>query len=372
MNKRKLIITAAGMGFLALCVVLSGTLKKDDTPKNAGVNPALAVKAKTLSPDTVHRYIPITGRLIPEKTIELFAEVGGVATWGSKPFKEGVKFNQGEVLLRINSDEIASTLIASRSSFQSILASVIPDLKLDFPNAAPAWEKYLYDFDIEQSLPALPQVSDQKLKLFLSGRQVYTNFYNIRQNEARIGKYIIRAPFAGSITESAIDEATLVRTGQQLGEFISTGSYELEAGVSYNESRYAKPGAKFELRDVNSGDVYTAEIVRINDKVDPNTQQVKIFARVRGEGARSGVYLEGRISADFFKNAMSIPRDALVGENQVYVVTDSIATLQKIEVLQKDNKTAIISGFNAPTTIIIDRQNESLNGSKVSIVTIGS
>ncbi|HKL02027.1 MAG TPA: HlyD family efflux transporter periplasmic adaptor subunit, partial [Cryomorphaceae bacterium] len=289
MKKRQIIIILIGIGILAASILISGMLTKDKAQSKDEVELKTAVKAREMEPGDVKRTIRITGRLVPEKQVVVYSEVGGVATFGSKPFKVGTTYRKGEEMIRINSDEIKSALIAARSNFQSLLAGIIPDLKTDFPDHADAWESYLYEMEIDQTLPVLPKPGSKKLKLFLSGRQVFSSYYNIRESETRLDKFVVRAPFSGSLVSASLDEGSLVRVGQPLGEFISAGSFEMESGISYSDVEYVKPGTEFKAKDVNRGKTFNAEVVRVNDRVDPQTQQVKIFSRIRDEDARSGI-----------------------------------------------------------------------------------
>jgi len=370
MTKRQVLIIAVGVVILAGSIGISRFLTKEKKVEEKKPENVTAVKTLEVNPGPVHREVTITGRLVPENSVMLYAEVGGKASRGKKPFKEGVRFNKGEVIVRINSEEIDSSVIASRSNFQSLLASVIPDLKLDFTEVANEWEDYLYKIEIEKPLPSLPDVDDKKLKLFLSGRQVFSNYYKIKEQETRLDKYIMKAPFTGSLVSANLDESTLVRVGQPLGEFISTGVYELEAGISYLDAEFLGVGTEFEMRDVNTGNIYRATVVRVNDRVDPSTQQVKVYARIQDSTAKSGIYLEGKIDAQEFENAVQIPVSSLINGKSVYVVEDSIANLRDVEVAYKNNEVAILSGLTGKSKIITGKHNESLNGLKVSEVNL--
>lgn len=370
MNKRQIIIILAGVGILAISILLSGSLTKEAKEKPKEFELLTAVKQKTLSPSVIVRTIPITGRLIPNQSVMLYAEVGGRAGFGSKPFKEGVSFNKGDVLLRINSDELQSNLSAKRSGFQSLLASVIPDLKLDFEKYAQEWEDYLFEIDTDKKLPPLPEVTDKKLKLFLSGRKVFSDYYTVSEMETRFEKHTIRAPFRGSLTSVELDESSLVRVGQPLGTIISSGQYEIEAGVSYTEIDYMKVGTTFTMTDINTGKEYEAQVVRVNDSVDPQTQQVKVYAAISDSEAKSGIYLQGKIPASEINDAIAIPLEALVGEDQVYFIQDSTATLTKVEVAYKNGEQAILSGISGSVNVVMDKHNEALNGSKVAPVNL--
>jgi multidrug efflux pump subunit AcrA (membrane-fusion protein) len=370
MNKRQIIIMIAGVAFLAGSIFLSGFLTKDKQEKPKEFEMLTAVKSQRMSSDTLVRTLRITGRLIPKQSVKLYAEVGGRAIFGSKPLKEGVSFNKGEVMLRINSDELQSSLSAKRSSFQSLLASVIPDLKLDFTEVASSWEDYLFEIDIDKKLPALPAVEDKKLKLFLSGRKVFSEYYSVTEMETRYDKHTIRSPFNGSLISAQVDEGSLVRIGQPLGEIISSGQYEIEAGISYTDASFLSIGTVFTMQDINTGREYKAKVIRVNDSVDPQTQQVKIYAAIDDASAKSGIYLEGKIPAGEITNAISIPLEALVGENMVYFVEDSIAILKKVDVAYKTGEAAIISGIEGKVDVILDKHNEALNGSKVAPINL--
>lgn len=370
MNKRQILIIAAGIVIFAGSIGISRFLKKDKKPAENKTETLTAVNTMSVEPGSIYRKVTITGRLVPEKTVMLFAEVGGKASKGSKPFKEGMRFGKGEVILQINSEEIESSVISSRSNFQSLLASVIPDLKLDFPEIATSWEDYLYNIEIEKSLPPLPEVNNKKLKLFLSGRQIFSNYYKIKELETRLDKYIIRAPFNGSLVSANLDESSLVRVGQPIGEYITTGSYELEAGISYLDAEYLKVGTEFEMKDVNTGNTYQAKVIRVNDRVDPSTQQVKVYASIKDPSAKSGIYLEGQIDAQNFDNAVRIPVSSLVNGSNVFVVEDSIANLKQVNLEFKNNEIAILTGLKGPSKIITGKHNESLNGLKVSEVNL--
>lgn len=367
MNKRKLAVSLAGLAILVVSILLSGMLKKSPPERRTSqLDIATAVNVTRVKPGAEERTVKITGRLVPESTVNIYAEVSGTARFGDKPFKAGVRFRKGEVLIKINADEIESGLAAARSELQSLLAGVIPDLKIDFPDEAEAWKNYLEELDITRPLPELPETNDRQVRLFLSGRNIFTSYYSIKESETRLGKHVIRAPFSGTVISAEIDASSLVRTGQPLGEFISTGRYELEAGVSYRDADILKKGMTFDMRDVNTDRVYSAEIARVNDAVDPLTQQVKVYATVISDHAKSGIYAEGHITAETYENAVTVPVKALVADRFVYMVRDSAAALVPVEILHKTSEKAIVSGLNAPGYLITDRHNEAFEGTKVT------
>ncbi len=368
MNKRKWILSGLGVLLLLLSFYLAANMDKEEAQRGTGPDEvAVAVRAEEMHADTRARYLKITGRLIPQQRVKLFAEVGGVAEFGDKPFKPGTPFGKGDVLLRINADELRSNLAAARSELQSLLAGVVPDLSLDFPEQAQEWLDYLDALDVDKRLPALPEIDDRKLSLFLSGRGIFSNYYSIREAETRLEKHVLHAPFAGTLTAVEVDQGELVRVGQALGELISTGRYELEAGVAYRDVGSLSPGTFFALSDVNSGLEYEAKVLRINDAVDPLSQLVKVYAEVRDSRARSGIYLEGKVVAERYEDALRIPLSALVDERAIFVVHEDTARLMEVDILHKSAEYALVTAPNASQKVILDRHNPAFDGSAVRI-----
>jgi len=83
------------------------------------------------------------GSLQSKHRMLLFSEVQGVLENSRKEFRVGVSYKKGEVLLNINSDEHDATLKSQKSVFQNLIVSIIPDLRMDYPESFEKWESYL-------------------------------------------------------------------------------------------------------------------------------------------------------------------------------------------------------------------------------------
>jgi membrane fusion protein, multidrug efflux system len=370
MNKRKIFIIL-GVVILAGTIFLvnnisSGSSSQAEQNKKSAPTTAVVVDSKAVKNRVIQTYIDITGRLQPEDKIDIYAEVSGVLKNTGKPFKVGVAYRRGQVLVRINNEEARQNLSAQKNSFINSLAQVVPDLKIDYPDIYEQWKSYMLQIEMGKSLPSLPKVETDQQKLFLTGRNIYTQFYNIKQLESRLDKYVIRAPFNGTITEVNINQGTLVRSMQKLGEFVKSGVYELEAAVNIDELPFIKTGKKVMLKPVKSDDEYEGTIVRINERVNQETQTVEVFIKVYGEDLLAGMYLEGKIPAEKFENAVKVPRESLVNGDMIYTIQDSIARLQAIKVLKTSEEDAIITGVPAGSNVIIEEQNAAFEGTKVS------
>ena len=367
MNKRKLIISLAGLVVLGLAFGGAALLnnKGPEEPLAEIEKPAVVVRTVKVQNGTQQATIKITGRVIAAEQVDLYAEVTGVASYGTRPFKTGNAFRKGEVLLRLDSRELSSALASARSQFMATLARTLPDLKLDYPGAYPAWKQYLLDLQKTSSTAALPEVDNEQMKLFLTGRNIYSSWYSIREMETRLSKFTLRAPFDGTLTDARVNQGALVRVGQSLGQFNRSNSYELEASVPPAHLKYLKVGETFGFRQVNGEDRYFGDVVRINERVDPTTQTVRVYFDLAGATLRSGLYLEGEIEAEEVADAMRLPIQALVENTAVYIVEEGKARRFDVQVVSMEADTFIAKGLPDGAVVITDKKNGAFEGSKV-------
>lgn len=346
MKTRQITIVAGILvivGSVFLMNFLTSQKEKPEREKNQ--KQRRAVSTLNVDNSTVQASVPITGRLQAEERVELYAEVSGTFQKGKKPFKEGIRYRKGETLIRIDDEEARMNLVAQRSNLLNQITKVMPDLKIDYPDSYKKWQDYLDRFDVKGSLPPIPEPANEQVEYFITSRNIYNQYYNIKSQETRLSKYTIEAPFTGVLTKASIDPGTLVRNGQKLGEFIKTGAFELEAAVSEDELPLVSIDDSVYLQADNMRKGWYGRVIRINDKIDPGTQTAKVFVLVEGKSLKEGQYLEGQIESERVAESIQIPRKLIHSDSLVWTVEDSALQQQPIEVVQQAKRTAIIKGL---------------------------
>lgn len=358
--KFRQISIVVGIGLIAGAFMLNKYLAglKKDPEKKPKTERVQYVKVLAFSKDTVQNAIEVTGRLLAKNSIQVIAEVQGKYLPVQKEFREAEAFTAGEVMIAIAPAEMTMNFKAQKSTFLNALIQLLPDLKIDFSNEAAAWEQYVSDFDIDKDLPALPEVEDKKLKLFLNSRSVYTSFYNLKATEITLSKYLIKAPFSGVVSTASISLGMLVRPGQVLGTFMDPKRFEIEFALAEADLQMIQIGDRFEAEHPYKGDRISGKIVRKAEYIDPNTQTVKVFALLEASDLKEGMYLSGVIRAGEIPNALKIDRKLLLNRNEVYVVEDGRLRLKQITVHRIGPDYAIIGGLEDGDRLL----NQSLNG----------
>jgi len=330
-------------------------------------------KRTTVFVDTVQNrnlpvYIEATGVLESVDRMELYSEVQGVMLPDGGRFKAGNRFANGSVLVSIKSDDQRAQLVAQRSAFQSLLTSVMPDIRIDYSREFAEWNTYLNGLDPLKPLPKLPTVSNQKLKAFLTGRSIFSQYYSLQNLEIILQKYVIRAPYSGELVEANVNPGTVIRPGQKLGVFVRPGNYELKSSIDAQNASRLKIGQDVEVyREGATSEKWRGKISRINTSVDQQNQMVQFFVKVASQDLKEGMFLQARINSKSAEDAFEIPRSVLQDKNEVFVVADSILITQKITPVHFTKNTVIVKGLKNGQLVLNKVPPGSFSGMKVEI-----
>ncbi|MEP2689620.1 efflux RND transporter periplasmic adaptor subunit [Maribacter dokdonensis] len=365
---RKIIFTVLGILLIVVSFFLAGYIidsKKTFKPKSEKV--VKTVFTEVVENGTVPIIVSANGNLTAKQRVELYAEVQGVFKKGSKLFKEGQSFRKGETIINIDADEYAASVQSAKSNLFNQLTAVMPDLRLDYPDIYSKWQDYLTNFDMSKSTPALPEMTTEKEKFFISGRGILTSYYNVKNLEQRLSKYRIVAPFSGVLTETLVTEGTLVRSGQKLGEFINTEVYELEVAISKRYTDLLKVGESVELTNLDDNSTYKGKVTRINGSIDQATQTVNAYIEVEDKNLREGMYLEADLDAKKEENAIEVDRGLLLEDNKIFVVRDSILDVIDVEPVYFSDKRVVLKNVPNGVTIVSKPISGAYTGMAVKI-----
>ena len=299
--------------------------------------------------EVTNKNIPIlitsNGNLVAKNSIELFSEVQGILENTAKEFKQGTRFNKGETIIKINSDEFYANLQAQKSNLFNTITAILPDIRLDFPSEYPKWKLYLQNFNIQNTVQNLPKISSDKEKFFISGRGIFTSYYNVKNLEVKLNKYTLRTPYSGILTESLVNPGTLIRPGQKLGEFISPSVYEIAVSIKSEFQELLQVNREVTLYNLDKTRKWNGKVVRINGKVDATTQTIKAFIEVKGKELKEGQYLEVALKAKSEENAFEVSRKLLVENNKLYLIKDSVLELVTINPVFENKNSVIVKGL---------------------------
>jgi len=367
---RRVITVVVAVGLIVGAMFINKLMnsKKTPPPRKELAAPVKGVKVMYVQNNDVSSDIFVTGRLQAKEKIMLAAEVSGKMLNTSKPFKEGTNFSKGETLFQIEDTEARTTLQAQKAALLNAITQMLPDLKLDYADAYPAWQQYVDGFNVNRSLREYPKPKSDKEKYFVISRNIHNQFYSIKSQEIRMGKYTVIAPFSGTLTQALSYPGSIVQPGQQLGQLTGTASYEFEAPIRLKDLKFVKVGSKVTLTSNDIEGKWTGTIRRISKTVDPNTQMVKLYIATSGRGLREGMYLQGEIKANTVKAAFEVPRDLLIDNQYVYTVKDNRLIKQLVSIVRIGEDKVIVTGLTDGSMVAAEPVSGAFDGLEVMVV----
>ena len=359
---------------MAILIMLMGAIgfrymaSKKEPPKKKTIKKELVRKVTTLAvePKRISSNLEIQGRLAAFRKIDIFSEVSGRLLETGRPFKKGTFFRKGDLLLKIDDGEAQLSLKSQKSSLVNAIIQMFPDLKIDYPASFDQWKNYVDNYNVDRSLSPLPEPLSDQERFFVSSKNLHTQYYNIKSQEERLSKYTVNAPFSGVLTEADIYPGSLVRSGQKMGALMSTSSYELEATVLLSNLKHIKVGNTVDLHSTELEGGWKGKVKRVSDQIDPTTQTVLVYIGVSGPNLREGMYLRGNIKGKAVDNALEIPRDLIVNQNEVFLI-DGGSTLKthNVEIVTMSDEYAVVKGLEPGMTILGEMFPGAYNGQKI-------
>lgn len=342
-NSRTIITSILGVLLLVGAYLLANFFIES----NKRVRPQAKQVVKTVFTETaangdVPIIITTNGTLLAKHRIDIFSEVQGILNPSVKEFKPGVSYKKGQTLISINSDEFYANLQAQKSNLYNVLTSVMPDIRLDYPNEYQKWQQYLNEFDVSKTVKPLPETTSEKEKFFITGRGILTAYYNVKNLEVRLSKFHIRAPFNGILTASLVNEGTLVRPGQKLGEFIDPTIFEVGVSVKSEYADLLKVGKNVRLHNLENTRTWEGKVIRINGRVDSQTQTITAFIEVAGENLKEGQYMEVALEGKTEQDAYTVSRKLIVDNSKLYIVQNDTLKLIDVNPVYENKNTVVV------------------------------
>lgn len=327
------------------------------------------VFTKTVENGNVPIQLSATGSLTALNRTELFAEVQGVMLPDNGKFKPGTRFNRGDLLVSVRSTDFEATLKSQKSNLQNLITAALPDLKLDYPDAFSNWSQYLESLDIEKPLPELPKTASNKEKMFITGRNIYTTYYNIKNAELVLNKYRLSAPFNGVLTQALVNPGTVIRPGQKLGEFIDPTVFEMKTPIPSSMIHHLKIGQSVQLHSTEPLEHgWVGVVSRINSEVDGSTQSTDVYIKVDGDGfLKEGMFLEATIDATEIEDVFEIERSVLFDSDQVYIAGDSVLVQKTVEPIYFNENTVVVRGLKNGDEVLTKMAPGAYPGMRISI-----
>ncbi len=362
-----LIILLGGSAALSLIFVSM----KPEPPRMPDAELKRYVKAETVAYSEIISPLIGKGRVVSSSETNLVSEAAGKIESGEVALRKGTSFKKGQLLATIYKDEVELAIKARKSSFLTTISTLLPDIKVDFPDQFETFSQFFSSISMDKKLPDLPAIQNEKFKIFLATRNVFSEYYGIMQDEKRLSRHSLYAPYNGSFTQVNVEVGAYISIGGQIASMIRTDQLEVEVPIENYQSRWIKIGDKVKVYSNQQEWEKPGVVVRKSDFIDENTQSRSIFIKVLNsetEKLLSGDYMQVEFPGQKIHGAMELPRGAVFNSNEVFTIVDGKLKKQVIEILKWNETTFIFKGLEEGTKVVSEPLINVKENSPVGIV----
>jgi membrane fusion protein, multidrug efflux system len=328
--------------FSSLCLLASG-LVFAQAPAGAKGPPTMPVRAVPVKVATVSNDISAVGTLLANESVVIRPEVAGRVI--------GIHFSEGQ---RVGAKAKLITLDSAESQAQ--VAGSSADASLNKQRMERAEDLFQKGF-----------ISQQALDEARSNRSRAQSKQT--EDEARLGKTVIRAPFAGVVGLRKISPGAYVSPGQDIVRLESIDSLKLDFRIP--ETFLARLGKNQTVNlqvDAFPKEKFSGSVYAIEPSIDEQTRTILARARIANTGGklRPGMFARVSLVLDTHANAVLIPEQAIVPKGQqsfVFRVVEGKAKLTQVTTGKRsDGEVEIVTGLNATDVVVTDGQMKLQDG----------
>jgi len=296
------------------------------------------------------------GQVAPNTELMLSFEVQGKIERGDIELKPGSNFRTGQILYQLDYREAFHSYTARKSSFENIIIASLPDIELDFPSERDKWMRFLNGISQGSKLPKLP-VSKGKEKMFITSRNIISEYHNLMSLEVRMEKYLYVAPFSGTVIETYAEVGSIANPGAQIAKIAKTGDYEVKVPVAIEDLEKYKSESSADFIDPDGVKIATGRILRISDVINQQTQSADVYYSIKaleGNQIYNGMFFNVSINQEVIKNTVILPRTAMVN-GKVNILKDNKIEAVNVTHVSSIPDSIFVTGLKDGQLVILEQ-----------------
>jgi len=264
----------------------------------------------------------VSGTLEAERKAMVRAELG--ATVVAVEAEAGQSVGRGAVLARLDDTAIHDAYESSRSALTSAeLSAQIAGRELERARTL-----------VEAGAVAERDVETARLSQTAAQAQLAEARSRLASAEKQLQRTIIRAPFAGVVSERPVSLGDVVQSGTAMFTIVDPASLKFEGTVPAEALIGLKVGTPVSFTVAGVG-AMEGRVTRINPAADPTTRQVRVTVGVPNAGGRllAGLFAEGRVATST-RSGVVVPSGAVDRRGiRPFVVRIKAGRVERVEVV---------------------------------------
>jgi RND family efflux transporter MFP subunit len=239
--------------------------------------------------DTLETGPAVSGTLVPEREAQVRAEAGGSVLRISA--EAGQRVPAGALLAQIEQKAVGDAVLSARTAVTAAESDYALAQRESQRSATLLSAGAIAERDAEAARRQLDAARSQlaNARAQLAGA------------EQQLAGTRATAPFAGVVSERAVNAGDVVAPGTALFTIVDPTAMRFEASVPAEQLGAVRVGApvRFTVSGY-PGRTFEGRVTRVNPVADPTTRQVRILVSVANAGGElvGGLFAEGRVASE--------------------------------------------------------------------------
>lgn len=331
----------------------------DPEPSQAAPPPTVQVQHVAMEPFVELR--AYRGSVEAETQTTVSARIS--ATVLEIPYREGTTVEPGQVLVRLDDEELRKEL----ERLNAIASRLEGELSLARREQARQEDLYQRQHTPEHLLDE----ARQRVKSLTA--QLRENQATIALARIRLSYTEERAPFAGIISRVNVHEGELATAGRALIELVAIDRMKAVLSVPQSDAAMLAQGQSVELEVGALDKRWQGTVDRLYPTLDPTTRNtaIAVFFPISANGLRPGMTVHGHVELARYPKAVRVPVHAVYHDAQhswVFLLEDGEAHRRQVETGQsRGGLVHVLKGLEEGELLITTADPRLVDGLKVVV-----
>jgi RND family efflux transporter MFP subunit len=280
--------------------------------------------------------IHVTGTIVPVRQTILNARVAGeIKAIG---VREGQSVRAGQVLLTQDDRDLTARFQQAEASLLTARAEAALTQQ-NLERIKPLQQK---------EYASATELANAEKQVDIRNAQVKSAEVSVLQARQQLADMVVRAPFAGVISERLVDTGQSVAPNTPVLKIVDLSQVELVAQVAATEVTAIHVGQLlYFTADGYADKTFVGRITRINPVARGGSRRVDVYALVNNNLGllRAGLFAKGEIRDDNAVAGVSVPFSSVQdnkGKSQVHVIRDNRLAAQEVILGRRDEAKGVV------------------------------
>ena len=339
----------------------------------------VAVRALTVTPQTLALSVTSEGNVQPRVEMELVTQVAGEVISVAPSVLTGGEFTAGDTLITVDPRDYEIALLRARSSLARATA------ELNFAIEEQVRVRALY----AKELASLAQLQAIERAFLVAQSTEADAAARVSRAQIDLERTVLKAPFSGRVRDEAVDVGQFLQKGRAVATLYDTERLEVRLPLADAQLAYLDP--EFSNTGIASADPipvtltanfggrqqsWAAQLLRSEGDISTASRFLYVIAEVSQSTNENGVrlpvglFVNAAIQGRTVDDLVSIPRTALRSGNNVMVIDENNRLqFREVQIFRLSEAHALISGgLNTGERISISALQFVVEGMPVQVI----